>query len=1151
MKNKNTCAANDARLCIPSVIVVHRRLRLQVTRGALLAVIGIALCHLAAAAVSVTTQHNDIARTGQNLSETLLTPANVNPTSFGKLFAYSVDGMVYAQPLYLSGISIDGGIHNVVFVATEHDSVYAFDADSQTGSGAGLLWQASLLSPAHGATAGATTVPWSAASDIEPEVGITGTPVIDPVTQTLYIVSDSKEGGAQVLRLHALDVTTGAEKFSGPVTINASVPGTGSGSVNGTLVFNSVWENQRPGLLLLNGIVYLSFSAHEDSGPWHGWILGYDAASLRQTGAFCVTPNGLGGGIWMSGAGLAADQPDPAGHPYGRMFVPTGNGSYAAAQNNYSESHLNLDLTRGVPTVADEFTPGIQAYLTTNDLDLDAGGLMILPTQTTGTHPNLLVQAGKTGTIYLLDRDHLGGYNTTSDQAVQELQDAVGARGVWSSPAYWNGTVYYWGQFDHLKAFPMSNGLLSANPVKSSESQGFPGATPSISANGNTQGIVWTIDSSGYVNGAAAILRAHDAANVTRTLYSSTANSLRDKAGGAVKFAVPTIANGKVYVGAAGELDVYGLLSAAAPTFSPAGGTFSPSVAVTISDPMPGASIYYTTDGSTPNSSSKLYAGPILVNTSETLRAIAFAAGYPPSSMASSTYTIGTAAPVVNYSAGFASSAGLGLVGAVSVNNGALELTNGGHSQAHAAWYATPVSVQSFTSDFSFQESAAAGDGFTFTIQNAGGKAVGSYGGGLGYAGIGSSVAVKFDLFNNAGEGSDSTGFYTNGAQPTVPALDMTASGVNLHSADIMAVHLAYDGTTLTMTITDTATSASFTTSKVIDIPATVRGNTAYVGFTAGTGGLTAVQNILNWSYSAGSSGSGTSATATPAFSPPAGSYTTAQSVSITDATAGASIYYTVDGSTPTTASSLYSGPIAVTASETLKALAIAPGSTASAVASASYSIGGTAQVINYASGFSSAAGLSLHGNATVANGTLELTNTGKNEDSAAWYATPVNVQSFATDFTFQEGAAVADGFTFTIQRAGLTALGSYGGGLGYAGIGWSVAVKFDLFGNAGEGSDSTGFYTNGAQPTVPTFDMTASGVNLHSANIMAVHLAYDGTTLSMTITDTATKASFTTSKVINIPATVRSNTAYVGFTAGSGALTAAQTILSWTLETP
>ena len=1130
--------------------VVHRTLRANTLRGALLAVVSIALCDLAAAQVSVTTQHNDNSRTGQNLSETLLTPANVNPTSFGKLFAYPVDGMIYAQPLYLSNISINGGAHNVVFVATEHDSVYAFDADNQSGSGAGLLWQVSLLSPDHGAAAGATTVPWSAGADIEPEAGITGTPVIDPATQTLYVVSDSKEGTSQVLRLHALDVRTGAEKFAGPVTINASVPGTGAGSANGTLSFNPVWENQRPGLLLLNGIVYVGFSSHEDAGPWHGWILGYDGGSLRQTGAFCVTPNGVGGGIWMSGAGLAADRPDPVGHPYGRMFVPTGNGDYGVAQKNYSDSHLNLDLTGGVLTVADEFTTGIQAYLTNNDLDADSGGLLILPAQTAGTHPNLLVQAGKVGTIYLLDRDNLGGYNTTSDQAVQELQDAVGSRGVWSSPAYWNGTVYYWGQFDHLKAFSMINGLLSAKPVESSESQGFPGATPSISANGNSQGIVWSIDSSGSVNGAAAILRAHDATNVATTLYSSTVNPLRDKAGAAVKFAVPTIANGKVYVGTARELDVYGFLAAAAPTFSPAGGTFNPSVTVTISDPIPGASIYYTTDGSTPNSSSSRYTGPIAINTSATLKAIALVAGYPPSSIASSTYSIGTVPPVVNYSAGFASSAGLSLLGG-SVKNGALQLTDGGHSEAHAAWYATPVNVQSFNTDFTFQESAAAGDGFTFTIQNAGLKALGSYGGGLGYAGIGSSVAVKFDLFNNGGEGSDSTGFYTNGAQPTVPAIDMTSSGVNLHGTDIMAVHLAYDGTTLTMTIVDTATSASFTTSKVINIPATVRGNTAYVGFTAGSGGLTAVQGILNWTYFAGAGGSGTSATATPTFSPPAGSYTTAQLVSLTDATAAATIYYTTDGSTPTTTASLYSAPIAVTSSETLKALAIAPGSTASAVVSASYSIGGTAQIINYSSGFSSAAGLTLHGSAAVANGGLVLTNTGRNEASAAWYATPVNIQSFTTDFTFQEGAAVADGFTFTVQNAGAAALGSYGGGLGYAGIGWSVAVKFDLFGNAGEGSDSTGFYTNGAQPTMPAIDLTASGVNLHSADIMAVHVVYDGTTLTMKITDTATAASFTASKVINIPATLRANTGYVGFTAGSGALTATQTILSWTLETP
>ena len=262
--------------------------------------------------VSVTTWHNDTSRTGQNLNETILSPSNVNPTLFGKLFSQTVDGFVYAQPLYLPNLTIGGTTHNVLFIATEHDTVYAFDADNNGGTNASPLWKASLLSTAYGAAAGATTVPSSVlGTDIQPEIGITGTPVIDPASGTLYVVSKTEEGSSFVQRLHALDVTSGAEKFGGPVVITATVDGTGNGSSSGKLTFDSEWENQRPGLLLLNGVVYIGFAAHGDVGPWHGWILGYSASTLKQTGAFCTSPNGVGGGFWMSGAALSAEVIDP------------------------------------------------------------------------------------------------------------------------------------------------------------------------------------------------------------------------------------------------------------------------------------------------------------------------------------------------------------------------------------------------------------------------------------------------------------------------------------------------------------------------------------------------------------------------------------------------------------------------------------------------------------------------------------------------------------------------------------------------------------------------------------------------------------------------------------------------------------------------
>ena len=507
------------------------------------------------------THHNDNGRTGQNLNETALTLVNVSHAQFGQKFSYQLDGIAYASPLYVSNVSIPGkGSHNVVYVATEHDSIYAFDADD--GSSGAPLWQQSFINP----TAGVTTVPAADTGeccDIAPEIGITGTPVIDPDTGTLYVVAKTKEASGgnthYVQRLHALDITTGAEKFGGPVVIQASGPGTGDGNDgNGHVLFDPLRENQHAGLLLNNGVVYIGFASHGDYGPYHGWVLGYDATTLQQVMAYNDTPNGSAGGIWQGSGGLAADSA-------GNIYFVTGNGTFDADTrgSDYGDSVEKISPSG---SVLDFFTPHDQANLLAFDLDLGSSDALLLPDQN-GAHPHLLVTAGKGGTVYLIDRDNMGHFNPRDDsQIVQSLPNIFpnpllsNVGGNFSAAVYFNGSVYFSPVGGTIQAFQLSSGLLSTAPTSQSlATYAFPGGALTISANGTTDGILWAIERPDSTT--PGVLHAYKASDLTSELYNSNQAGVRDTfLDSAAKFNIPLVANGKVYVATVGHLIVYGLL---------------------------------------------------------------------------------------------------------------------------------------------------------------------------------------------------------------------------------------------------------------------------------------------------------------------------------------------------------------------------------------------------------------------------------------------------------------------------------------------------------------------------------------------------------------------------------------------------------------
>jgi hypothetical protein len=563
--------------------------------------------------VDVLTYHNDPFLTGQNLSEETLTPANVNPSTFGLLFTQPVDGYVYAEPLYKANFSIAGGTRNVAFVATQHDSVYAIDADSPTAgpNGNGIYWQTNFLDPAHGIT----TVPSPSEisnSDIVPEIGITGTPVIDGATNTLFVVAVTKElrGSTThyVQKLHALDLATGAERLNSPYMIgdtvfggsdggfsdstNIVVNGRGDGAdSSGNVRFNAARENNRSALQLINGIVYASFGSHSDYRPYHGWLLGFDETTLEPVRVFNTAPNAGGVGIWQSGGAISYD-------PQGNIYFAVGNGfsgtyqAFDPTHGNYSESVLKLS-TDGQLTVADYFTPYDWQNLDQHDADLGSGGAMLLPDGLgSAAHPHLMVETGKSGKIYLIDRDNMGQYTPGGPDNVVQIVTA-GQQGVWGNPALYqldptDAIIYYHGSGDVLKGYYVSNGHIEDGTVQGDRPilqsprgttfSNFPGTQPVISANGIADpnnpinGIVWELQVDNFGGGTPngnkplmgpAYLRAYDATNLNNVLYDSKPIGERDLVGDPIKFTVPTVTNGHVLVGQALTFSVFGLFPVA------------------------------------------------------------------------------------------------------------------------------------------------------------------------------------------------------------------------------------------------------------------------------------------------------------------------------------------------------------------------------------------------------------------------------------------------------------------------------------------------------------------------------------------------------------------------------------------------------------
>jgi hypothetical protein len=963
---------------------------------------------------------------GQNLHEQTLTPANVNATNFGTLFNSPIDGQAYAQPLYKANLAIPGqGTHNVAFIATEHDSVYAFDAD--TGA---QIWHNSYIDPANGIT----TIPYAELStpDLFPEIGITGTGVIDGSTNTLYQVVKTKEiradGGVHyVQKLHALDLATGAEKFGGPYLIGDThvasagavpvfanentaimVPGSGSessGGANSMVPFSAEKENDRMSIQLVGNVVYVAFASHADFRPYHGWIIGFDKTTLQPVKVFNTAPNADGVAIWESGGGLSFDA-------QGFMYFATGNGfganAYDPAHGNYSESVIKLDSSPNwspanpgnMMTVVDYFTPFNWQTLDSQDADLGSGGVMLLPDGVgSDAHRHLLIETGKQGHIYLIDRDNMGQLNnqgTGPDLVVQTV--TAGQAGVWGNPAFYQlnpttGIIYYHGSGDVLKGYYITNGHIEdgSQPgdlpiLKSNFNSHFPGTQPTLSADGTADplnpvnGIVWELqvdNAVGRIQGVSdnttagpATLRAFLPTDLTTELYDSSQTGQRDFFSGSVKFTVPVVTNGHVLVAGADHFAVLGLFPAETAVPAPPS-----NLSATVQATSQGSQVLLSWTNPDPNP------------------------GADPTGIEIFRSTDGTNFTLLN-----------------TVNRFQTTFTDTGPFQFGQRYYYQVKAVN---------QVGESGPSNTASI----------------VAPIPSSV-----LFVTGTGASSISLAWTN-----VPA-------------DYYVIERATDGT-------------SFTPLATVPYDPTA---VPYFQYSYTDTGL--MPGLYTYRIHA---------------------FTNSGTDSLSNVK-GAWVGSMIDHSTPATG------------------------------------------------GFSTVTDLTANGSAFFSTNLLELTNA-VNQAGSAFSNTRITDANFTTTFDVRlhEGTQpnYADGFAFVLQANSPTALGSSGAGIGYRGIGHSVAVVFNTFQHTGEPSNSSvGLALNGAAPSNPV-DTTPSGLLLNSQDAKQIDLTYNGTTLTVRVQDLLQpQLVFTTSFAVNITQVIGSDTAYVGLTgsSGSGGFWELEDVLSW-----